>query len=196
MNVLAESIDLPPSFANLAERLTPDLRRYLQRYIGEPSAAEDLLQETLIRIERGLTGFQGRSSIKTWAFAIATRVAADYRRAPEHKVDVVEIDEASAEPDTAESIEKRLVIDEMNSCVRKVIDSLPEDYRAPLVLHELQGLTAEDTANICGSSVATAKIRIHRGRQRLKAALRDECTFYRDTEDVFRCDRKRSSSTS
>jgi RNA polymerase sigma-70 factor, ECF subfamily len=196
MNVGADSVDSPPSFAELAERLTPDLRRYLQRYVGEPSTAEDLLQETLVRIDRGLPRFEGRSSIKTWTFAIATRVAADYLRKPEHKVDVVEVDEASTEPDAAGLIEERLVIDEMNSCVRKVIDSLPEDYRAALVLHELQGLTAEETASVCGSSVATAKIRIHRARQRLKAALNAQCTFYRDTEDVFRCDRKGPSSGS
>ena len=81
-------------------------------------------------------------------------------------------------------------MDEMSACVRQVIGSLPEDYRAALVLHEIQGLTAEETAEICGCSLATAKIRIHRARLRLKETLKNECEFYRDSEDVFRCDRK------
>jgi len=55
---------------------------------------------------------------------------------------------------------------------------------------ELQGLTAIEVAHIAGCSVATAKIRIHRTRRRLKQALAQECTFYRDDENVFRCDRK------
>ena len=162
--------------------------------MGNPSTAEDLLQETLVRIDRALPSFEGRSSIKTWAFSIATHVAADYLRKPEHRVAVVDVDEANVLADSAEPVEDRLVIDEMNSCVRDVIDSLPEDYRAPLVLHELQGLTAEETANVCGTTVATAKIRIHRGRSRLKAALNDACTFYRNQDDVLQCDRKRDAS--
>ena len=83
-----------------------------------------------------------------------------------------------------------MVIDEMNSCVREVIESLPEDYRAALVLHDLQGLTAAATAEACDCSLATAKIRIHRARARLRKALGEECEFYRDDDGVFRCDRK------
>jgi RNA polymerase sigma-70 factor (ECF subfamily) len=180
------------SFAELARELSPDLRRYLQRYVGDAAAAEDLLQETLARIDRGLADFAGRSSVKTWAFSIATRVAADDVRKPERRAEIVEMDETRGGADPEPSIDERLVVDEMSGCLRRVIDSLPEEYRAPLVLHELQGLTAEETAAACGSSVPTAKIRIHRARLRLKAALQDECTFYRDADDVFRCDRKQS----
>ena len=103
----------------------------------------------------------------------------------------MEVDEATQYSDAdSPSIDERLVVDEMSACVRQVIASLPEDYRAALVLHEIQGLTAEETAEICGSSLATAKIRIHRARLRLKDALKEECEFYRDSENVFRCDRK------
>ena len=77
----------------------------------------------------------------------------------------------------------------MNACVRGVIDTLPADYRAALVLHDLEGLTAEQTAAIVGCSLPTAKIRIHRARQRLRKALEDECRFYRDDGSVFRCTR-------
>ncbi len=49
------------------------------------------------------------------------------------------------------------------------------------------------TAEIAGCSIATAKIRIHRARRRLKEALNEECSFYRDEENVFRCDRKPGS---
>jgi predicted DNA-binding protein (UPF0251 family) len=64
------------------------------------------------------------------------------------------------------------------------------DYRAALVLRDLEGLSVQQTAKICGCSVATAKIRIHRGRERLRKALQQQCDFYRDGESVLRCDRK------
>jgi RNA polymerase sigma-70 factor (ECF subfamily) len=149
-----------------------------------------LLQETLIRISRGLPGFAGRAELKTWVFAIATKVAADHFRQPANRVSIVDIAESPEPPDSEQSVDQRLVVDEMNACVRQVIDSLPEDYRAALILHELEGLTAAQTAEICGCALPTAKIRIHRARVRLSEALRRECQFHRDGEDVFRSDRK------
>ena len=100
------------------------------------------------------------------------------------------MDKAVDVPDPDSTIDERVVMDEVNACVRQVIDSLLEEYRAPLVLHDLEDLTAQETADICGCSLANAKIRIHRARLRLKKALRQQCDFYRDGDDVFRCDRK------
>jgi RNA polymerase sigma-70 factor (ECF subfamily) len=103
----------------------------------------------------------------------------------------VEVDDSVELPDADRPVDERLVIDEMNECVRQVIDSLPEDYRAALVLHDLEGHSAAETAEICGCSLPTAKIRIHRARFRLRGALQEKCDFYRDSESVLRCDRKR-----
>ena len=185
-----QSQSRPSSPEQLVKDLSPLLLSYLRRYVGDFVLAEDLLQETLIRIARGLPAFEGRSSVKTWAFSIATRVAADHFRKPAHRVRIVDLDETPDLTDSAPSIEQRLVIDEMNACVRKVIDSLPEDYRAALVLHDLEGLTAAQVAEICDSSLSTAKIRIFRARLRLRKALEAECILYRDSESVLRCDQK------
>jgi RNA polymerase sigma-70 factor (ECF subfamily) len=180
------------SFDHLSAELSPHLERYLQRMVGEQQLAEDLLQETLIRIARGLPGFHGRSSAKTWAFTIATRVAADHFRKVGTRAGIVPLENEGAVPDEEPDVDERAVIDEMNSCVRGVIDSLPPDYRSALVLHDLQGLTAVQTAAACECSLATAKIRIHRARARLQDALQKECTFYRDRQNVLRCDRRRT----
>lgn len=179
-----------PVFENLARDLAPSIMRYLERYVGDQTVAEDLWQETLLRMAKGLPSFEGRSSIKTWAFAIASRVAADYFRRPDRKARIIELDEIADLMDPDRAIEERIIVDEMNGCVRAVIDSLPDTYRAALILHEIEGLSAEQTAEIGGCSVATAKIRIHRARIRLKEALQDQCNFYRDPDSVFRCDRK------
>lgn len=186
---------LPP-LGQIAEELSPSLLRYLGRYTGDPDLAEDLVQESLIRIARGLPGFQGRAQLKTWAFSIATRVAADHFRQPAHRMRIVDVAEAPELPDPDPSVEQQLVVDEMNTCVRAVIDSLPEDYRAALVLHDLEGLTAAQTAEIADCSLPTAKIRIHRARQRLQDAMTQECEFYRDSDNVLRCERKGPAATS
>jgi RNA polymerase sigma-70 factor (ECF subfamily) len=166
------------------------LRRYLQAYSGNTATADDLLQETLIRISKGLPGFSGRSAVKTWAFSIAKHVAVDHFRKPEYRAQVVEVSELDDLSDGDLPIVERLVVGQMNACIRKVIDSLPDDYRSALILHELEGLTAEETAAVSECSLATAKIRIHRARQRLKKALENQCEFHRDTDNVLRCDSK------
>jgi len=181
-------------FEDAAQELSGPLRRYLERLVGNRATADDLLQETLLKIARGLPEFEGRSSVKTWAFTIATRVATDHFRRPQNRAQMVEIDETALTHVRNAEIDHRLVIDEMSGCVREVIDSLPENYRTALVLHDLEGQTAAQVAEIAGCSLATAKIRIHRARLRLKEALNQECSFYRDGENVFRCDRKQESS--
>lgn len=180
----------PATFRDIADELAPPLQRYLERYVGDRAVAEELAQETLLRMHRGLASFAGRSSLKTWAIAIANRVAADYLRQPERRTRIVELDEADEPVDPERALDEKLVVGQMNDCIRGVIDSLPESYRAALILHDLEALSAEQTAEICDCSVATAKIRIHRARLRLKDALTRQCQFYHDQDSVFRCDRK------
>ncbi len=178
------------AFDPTARELAKSILDFLQRYVGDRSTAEDLLQETLIRMDRGLASFEGRSSLKTWAFSIASRVAADYLRHPDRRMSLVDLEAVDEVADPAPDAGERLVIGEMNDCIRKTIDSLPDSYRTALILHDLEGMTADDIAEIADCSLATAKIRIHRARQRLKQALLNSCTFYCDDESVLRCDRK------
>lgn len=188
--IALSQLQLSENFTALAAELSPVLLNYLKRYVGNPSLAEDLLQETLIRMDKGLPGFEQRSSHKTWAFAIASRVAIDYFRKPENSLEIVDVVEAGDVPDETSDIGERLIVAEMGSCVRQVIDSLPPDYRTALVLHDLEGMSAEQVGIVCDCSVATAKIRIHRARARLKQKLEQQCDFQRDGDGVFRCDHK------
>lgn len=180
----------PADFDAVARETASALLHFLERYVGSSAVAEDLLQDTLIRMDKGLASFAGRSSVKTWAFAIASRVAADYLRHPDRGSHIVPLDAVEEPADPERGIEDRLIVNEMNDCIRGVIDSLPESYRAALILHDLEGLSAEQTAEIGECTLATAKIRIHRARGRLKEALASQCDFYRDAESVLRCDRK------
>ena len=143
-----------PVFEDAARDLSPPVMRYLERYVGNCSVAEDLLQETLIRMNKGWDAFEGRSSVKTWAFSIASRVAADYLRQPGRKFTIVVLDEADEPADPEAATVERLVEEEMNCCVRQVIDRLPDAYREVLILHDLEGLSAEQVAAVCGCTVA------------------------------------------
>ena len=172
------------------EELGKPVTSYLRRYCGDDQLAQDLAQETLIRVVRSLPEFHGRSSLKTWAFSIANRVAGDHYRRKARSLSEVSFDDDMEFVDDTPEVEQRIIIDEMNACVREVIDTLPEAYRAALILRDLEGLSVAEVAEVSECSLATAKIRIHRARKRLEEALGKTCEFYSDADDVLRCDRK------
>ncbi|MDZ7663007.1 RNA polymerase sigma factor [Thiohalophilus sp.] len=178
------------AFDTAARELASPILHFIERSVGNRAVAEELQQETLLRMYKGLSSFAGRSSVKTWAFSIARRVVADYLRHPDRERSIVALDETEEPIDPEREIDQRLVESEMNECIRAVIETLPESYRSALLLHDLEGLSAVQTADVCECSVATAKIRIHRARHKLKDALAKQCDFYHDKESVFRCDRK------
>lgn len=185
-----ESLGQQPSIEEIVQEMAQPVLCYLKRYVGDHGIAEDLTQETLVRMARGFSSFKGHSSIKTWAFAIANRVAADYYRHPDRRIHILELEDAPEQIDTDCELDERVMGDEMNDCVREVIDSLPADYRSALVLRDLEEFSLAQIAEVCCCSLATVKIRVHRARLRLKAALENQCEFYRGMDGVFRCDRK------
>ena len=178
------------SFEDVANELSPFLGRYLQRVVQDWGIAEDLLQQTLLRIARGLPDFDGRSSVKTWAYTIATRTAMDHFRKSGAEPAFVDESEAAGVEDGAPTPEQRLALEQMNACVREIITGLPEEYRTAILLHDFSGLSARDTAAACGCSEANAKVRVHRARAKLKAALQKECSLYHDEDNVLRCHRR------
>ena len=174
----------------LAREHSAPLLRHLQRQVGDAEVAADLLQETLLRASRGFDSFAGRSSPKTWLYAIASNVVVDHLRQPLRQQKIVAIEEAADVADGSVALDDRVEVDEMNACVRDVIDSLPPDYRTALILHDLEGMDGAQTAEVLGISLGATKVRIHRARARLKEALQKSCGFYRDSESVFRCERR------
>lgn len=87
----------------------------------------------------------------------------------------------------------RLVIKkEMNECIDEYIASLPHDYKAIILLSELEGLSNKEIAEILDLSLDNVKIRLHRARTRLKEVLDDACDFYYTDENTLACDRKQT----
>lgn len=189
----AKMTDAPPaelSFEDVANEYSSYLSHYLQRVVQDRGIAEDLLQQTLMRIARGLPDFDGRSSVKTWAYTIATRTAMDHFRKSRTEPLVVNEAEAAGVEDDAPTPEQHLALEQMNACVREVVAALPDEYRTAILLHDFSGLSVRETAAACGCSEATAKVRIHRARAKLKLALQKECTLYHDENNVLRCHRR------
>ena len=177
----------------------PRIIRYLTRLVGQ-SEAEDLTQEVFLRVSRGLPDFKGDAKLSTWIYRIATNVAADRIRSRSSQESrsgkAVPLDEqliqegVDLKGDTKPSVEKQAMREEMSACVQDYVSTLPENYRVPLTLSEIGGLTNKEIAEALGLTMETVKIRLHRGRAKLKEKLEAGCHFDRDEDDILVCDPK------
>ena len=189
-----------PDFREVHDSLRPRILRYLTRMAGE-AEAEDLAQEVFEKVSRGLTTYRGDAELSTWVYRIATNTALDRlrRRAkPAAAVDpsladaivAAEADRNVWTGEKQQTLEGRVIRDEMNACIREVVNGLPENYRTVIILSDLEGFQDREIAEILGLSPGNAKIRLHRARLQLRKALEKACVFYRSEENELACDRK------
>lgn len=184
----------PLDFQTLHATHRAAIERFLRRMVGE-GEAEDLTQVVFERANRSLEEFRGESSVTTWLYRIATNVALDLLRSSTFRRRDVPLEDdvapaASAQATRPPDSEDQAVRNEMNACIRGIVDSLPANYRTVLVLADLEGFTNAEVAERLGLSVDTTKIRLHRARAHLRKALEQACRFYRTEFDQLACDRK------
>ena len=140
-----------PDFREVHDTLRPRVQRYLARMAGE-AEAEDLAQEVFEKVSRGLENFRGDADLSTWVYRIATNTALDRLRRrgkPADSVDpsvadyavAVEGDRNVWTDEIRQTLEGRVIRDEMNACIRDVINRLPENYRTVIILGDLEGFS-------------------------------------------------------
>jgi len=175
-------------FQKIYDAFQPKIIRYLTHFIGE-SEAEDLTQETFVKVHQALENFRDEAQLSTWIYRIATNTALDRLRSPSfQRVAQPSLSESLDETGIADKvicteekkplIEQQLIREEMNECIRGYIEKLPESYRTVLVLSEWEGLRNNEIAEILGVTLNTVKIRLHRAKSKLKEELETHCEFY------------------
>lgn len=186
--------------AGVVEEYRDRIYRYIFRMVRNSAEAEDLTQETLLRAHRRLGSLQDPAALTAWLYRIATHLCYDRFRQPSYRRPPQSLDAAFAEspgqteaqwadggePRPDQAGEQA----EMSACVQELYEELPDSYRAAILLHDLRGLTAPEIAQVLGCSTEAVKIRLHRARRTLQAALTATCEFSNDERDVFVCERK------
>lgn len=149
-----------------------DVYRFLS-HLCDRSEAEDLTQETYLRVLRGLPSFAGRSSARTWLLTIARRVAADQirRRMTRPRTTTVEDWDIIA---AASPAHRRSGFDE-GILLRQLIAELEPDRRDAFVLTQVLGLDYAATAEVCGCPIGTIRSRVARAREDLIRAMNLPC---------------------
>ena len=184
-----ETLDGRWDFETIHREYRERIRRYLRHLAGE-AEADDLTQEVFAKVSKALAGFRGDSSLSTWIYRIATNVAHDHAR-KSGGWDEADLDAVGELPDPSrETADRDYIRREMRSCVRELVEQLPDNYRTVLLLSDFVELPNAAIAEILGLSLETVKIRLHRARTKLRTLLECRCIFYRDEDSGLMCDRK------
>ncbi|MDR4306822.1 RNA polymerase sigma factor [Chelatococcus sambhunathii] len=155
------------AFEALVSRHYAAIHRFSWRLCGEAAEAEDVAQETLIRVARGISGFEGRSAFRSWAFGVAANCAKDAIRARRRRARTLEAAAVAALVEPACAVEH----DDGEAGLWDAVRDLPDGQREAVMLVHVEGLSHGEAARALGCAEATVSWRLFAARRRLKSHL-------------------------
>jgi RNA polymerase sigma-70 factor, ECF subfamily len=182
-------------FAQLVDQYTPAMLRVARSYAPTHQIAEEVVQETWIALLKGISRFEGRSSLRTWLFAVVINIAKQRgvreRRDADAEIAALtggtvdparfraaddpmwpghwkERQEPAAFPDTPEG---SVLADELITFARRELDKLPERQRMVVSLRDLLGFDSSEVCELLNISLANQRVLLHRGRAAVRQAL-------------------------
>ncbi len=172
------------ALTDIMKRYQEQLYRFIYRYVGNAAEAQDLLQETFVRVYFQCHRYQPRASFKTWLYQIALNLCRDHSRRNRwrrlwsrmlsgnealvptyNEGDLTHIATSSSTP-----AEQVITADEMNQTL-SAIESLPHVLKTAMILHVLEGNSQQECAEILGCTSKAIETRISRSRKILKQKL-------------------------
>lgn len=169
--------------ARLVDIYSERVYRLALKILIDPQDAEDILQETFLKAMRALPSFEGRSSLSTWIYRIATNEALMLLRKRKHgnfSLDDVKYDESEEGERELQIIdwcclpERELISGEARKFLDKAIESLPDLLKLVFILRDIDGLSIRETAEALNLTDVTVKTRLLRAR----LFLRDKLSTY------------------
>ena len=151
----------------------------VNRYVKDPSEAQDVAQEAFIKAYRALANFRGDSAFYTWLYRIAINTAKNYlvsrsRRYSDYQIDIQDAEQVENAPQlkAMETPEYLLLNDEIVKVITAAIEKLPEEMKVAIMLREFEGMSYEDIAHTMECPVGTVRSRIFRAREAIDEKLR------------------------
>lgn len=175
------------AFRFLVERYHSSLLRLAQTMVPSRAVAEEVVQDTWLGLLRGIKGFEGRSSLRTWLFHVlvnrARSTGAHERRPTTGTTAGPTVDPSRfgpqgnwADPPVPwpEEVDDRLVARQLADRIRPRIGELPELQRQVVTLRDLEGLSAPEVCSLLDISEGNQRVLLHRARARLRSMLENE----------------------
>jgi len=175
MRCLAEGDDL--ALNRLMDAWNPPLIAYLTRLTSNGATAQDLAQETFVRVYRHRLEYRSSQKFSTWLFAIATNLARNHARwrgrHPETLLGHENLSELSLPAQNA-SPDEQTIANERIAAVQKAVSELPQDMREVLILSTWHGMSHAEIARVQDTSEKAVELRLYRARKLLRDLLSEQ----------------------
>jgi len=163
------------------------VRKFILASVRNESVADDLVQETFIKVQQNLHSLRDPERISSWIFRIAYHLFQDHFRGLKKSSVQETIDDRLVILQES-PIQKELEQGEMSRCVQDKLSLLPETLRSVIIFSDMMDFSHQEIADILGLTVENVKVRLHRARKKLKGILEKECTFEVDERNVLVCE--------
>jgi RNA polymerase sigma-70 factor (ECF subfamily) len=165
------------AFDVLVRRYKDQLLNYVYRFVGNRNDAEDLVQETFLRVYKNKHYYKEIAKFSTWVYTIAGNLAkTELRRRKRRKIFSVSNfvnDERDFDiPDTNRNPEKEVDSSMKDDIIQKTIEKLPPKFKEVILLRDVQGFAYEEISQILNIPLGTVKSRVNRGRLKLQEDLK------------------------
>ncbi len=169
----------------LQEKYYDPIKRFVNFHIKDQWVTEDIVQETFLKAHKNFETLNDKSKAKTWLYKIAWNLCLNYfkKAKKDHAISSNQIDH---QPDKI-NILQQMEQNEMNSCIQDKIKQLPDKLKLVLSLYDIERMSHKEISEILNITVETTKTRLHRARKALKIIFEKECTFQRDSRNIFVC---------
>ncbi len=156
------------------EEFSIGLKQFIFKRVPDDQSAEDILQDVFLKVHTHIDTLKDKDKLPSWIYSIARNAITDYYRYQQKAA--IEFPEISYLPD--DPLDD--VIRELIPCIKRMVDSLPGDYRQALILTEYEGLNQRELGERLGISFSGAKSRVQRAREKLRQQLLECCHFELD----------------
>jgi RNA polymerase sigma-70 factor, ECF subfamily len=170
------------AFDVFINRYSAKVYSLLFRLTNNPQEAEDLTQDTFIRVLKSIKNFRGDADLKTWLFRIAInesknrwrwwkRRKNDLTISLDAENDFTEVPVSNSIASTSENPETEILRREREFQLKKMLQELPQNFREVIILRDVEGLSYDEIALALSTNIGTIKSRIARGREELRKKL-------------------------
>lgn len=162
------------AFAELFRRHRGDVARLVYRMLGPTADAEDVVQEVFLQVHRSLGEFRGQAKFTTWLHRVTVNVVLMARRAARSRPTFTGEPETFHEPDRGPLPDEDAARRQRIQAFRRLLDKLAEKKRTVFILHEIEGRSPAEIAEIVDAPVLTVRTRLFYARRELDAMMREE----------------------
>ena len=161
----------------LVRRYKDQLLNFVYRFVGNRTDAEDIVQETFLRVYKNKHMYKEIAKFSTWVYTIAGNLAkTELRRRKRHKIfsvsNFVNEERDYDIPDKDHSPERKVDSSIQEGIIQKAIEKLPTKFKEVIILRDIQGFAYEEISQILNIPLGTVKSRVNRGRLKLQEDLR------------------------